>query len=340
MAFSEALSEKSWGKVPTTCVGAAAFDKLDWDCSSSWIAYTPLIFWLIDVVQPKSIAIVGDRARPAFLASCQFVSRFSLGTQIFGAFSMPFPDEKGTPGDQMSWRRVGAQHKLSAKQAQIVLAAKPVDVLVLDCQSGEFGGKAAPDLWQATVSGSKVIVLEAQAAEGPIWAARMANFPHFRVGSSQGAVMAILTENSCPHLDELLRDRAAVDAVRLCLERLGEGALAFQLAREQQTTSDRLEIMLSNATARVDELSFELSSGRSQIASLENEVKHLAHRLSVTSASKSELDEVLRQTLADREVLASYINAVTASTSWRLTSPIRAVLQRYRTRREHMEHRS
>jgi hypothetical protein len=51
----------------------------------------PLLFWLIDMLRPRHIAVVGDAARPAFLAACQAVGRLDLPTRALGAFVTPHP---------------------------------------------------------------------------------------------------------------------------------------------------------------------------------------------------------------------------------------------------------
>ena len=50
---------------------------------------TPLLFWLIDMLCPRHIAVTGNAARPAFLAVCQAVGRLDLPTRALGALSLP-----------------------------------------------------------------------------------------------------------------------------------------------------------------------------------------------------------------------------------------------------------
>ena len=115
-----------------TSAGAAALWEFDWECYGQGVERVPLVFWLVEILRPCRIAVVGNDGRPAFLAACQAVERLGLSSSVFGAFTTQLPDEIDGQAGGTEWRRVGAQHRISAKAARDLLARAPVDLLVLD----------------------------------------------------------------------------------------------------------------------------------------------------------------------------------------------------------------
>jgi Glycosyl transferase family 2 len=232
----------------------------------------PLLFWLIDMLRPRHIAVVGDAARPAFLAACQAVGRLDLPTRVLGAFATPPPDELEGPGQSQGWRRIGAQHCLGTEAAQALLARDPVDLLVLDASAANLEGARAPELWRATLTGPRIIIVEARTADGPCWSTTLAQAACLRIGGPSGAHLAILDGSEEPAitaLRSLLREPEKASQLQHCLERLGAGLAAGQAASEGWATAERLEITLSETAARGDAATTDLIAALKQIARLE-----------------------------------------------------------------------
>ena len=274
---------------PLELGGTATLWDLDWPCTGPWVARAPLLFWLIDALRPRHIAVVGDAAQPAFLASCQAVGRLGLATRVLGAFvTLPPPDRLEGPLQSERWRRVGAQHRLGAEAAQALLAHDPVDLLVLDASAASLQGTRAPELWRAALTGPRILIVEARAADGPYWSTTLAECACLRVGGPGGAHLALLdgAEGSAvTELQSLLREPEETSRLRHYLERLGAGLAAGQAAREARATAERLEVALAETAARGDAAIADRVAAVNQTARLEADLR-TAETNAVTAQQK------------------------------------------------------
>jgi hypothetical protein len=257
------------GGWPSELDGPKIVWEFDGSFSGPWLARAPVLFWLIEILRPRQVAIVGNAARPAFLAACQAVGRLDLPTRVLGAFVNPLKDETEALEPSQDWRRVGAQHCLSTEAAQSQLARDPADLLVLDASAATLGGARAPELWSAALTGARITIVEARTAHDPSWNTILADAACLRVGGLSGVLLIIPAESEGPAviaLRSLLLEPEKAYQLQRCLEELGAGLVAAQAARETQATAERLEISLAETAARGD-------AAAAEVVRLEDELR-------------------------------------------------------------------
>ena len=316
-------------------IDAAALADPEWECSGPWVQRMPLLCWLISMVRPRHVAVVGEDARPAFLAMREAIGALGLPSTMFGASDRGEADDFGDQRLHEGALGCAALHHLDPSEAQNLLVGTPVDLLVLDRAAAAFGGDRAPELWRTTLTGRAVLLLGAATAETRCWAAALAGFPGMVVGGAHVTLLDESVAQPASMLHAIMKEPDALAEVRLCLERLGKGLAASHAARDSQATAARLEIALAETAVRGDAARAELVTARQEILRLEaklraeeaaskrfrNETAATRAQLAVTEAASAAQSSRLADTAAQ---LASILN----STSWRLTQPLRLALSR------------
>jgi hypothetical protein len=330
----------------------AALWEFGWEWRGAWLGRAPLLFWLIEVLQPHRIAIVGNDCQPAFLVACRAVERCGLPSTVFGAFTRPLPDERE---QQANGCRVGTPHHLEADAARDLLTKDPVDLLVLDRSTAAIGSLNAPALWRLALSTPSVLVLDKSASVGPGWDAALRGFPGMTVGGADGLRVVFFDAEG--------ESATSYNHLQLCLERLGEGLIARRGARDAQASAKRLKIALAEAAVRGDVASADLIAARQETLHLRDQLQasiaelqasagkasaarqdanRLGKQLQTVTAEATKVGNELQAVstrLGELKVQAAADNAravdtearlvaVLGSTSWRLTRPLRTALSR------------
>jgi hypothetical protein len=300
---------------------AACFDPT-WSCPAPWLPRLPTLFWLLAATRPRRIGFVGDETHPALDACRRIAPLLGLAGCALAVFGHD-ADTGGMHGDAAP---------VTAPDALTALRQAPVDLLVLGRAAAAV--EASPlAAWAAALTGPGILVLDAASARQPSWRDAIDDHPGLGIGDPVGLHVALPGTRAAmaPALAVALADPAAVAALCLRLQRLGERLAARAAAASAEQFAARLELTLADLAGRRDMEASQLAAVQDKAAALEAQLGAATDRLAVLEPAlavareqaQSRLSRPEQARLAEAE---AQLATLLASTSWRMTWPLRRAM--------------
>ena len=318
----------------------------------AWAGHLPFAFWLVDVLRPRTLVELGVHTGNSYCGFCQAVRTLALPTRCYGIDTWRGDPQAGFYGEEVladlkAWHdpRYAGFSRLVRSTFDEALAHFPdgsVDLLHID---GYHTYEAvAHDFasWQPKLSPRAIVLFhDINVREGDfgvwrLWQEVSAGRPHFTFLNCNGlGVLAARQVDAAP-LDWLFSaDGHETAAIRALLARLG-GVLEARSALAEDTEKEALAGRIRDQQDEIAALIAELVTRDRQLAALQEEVRAAGERhdaLLATMQAQAEANTRSQtETAARLEALGHELatvgralEATRASTSWRVTAPLRAV---------------
>ncbi|TFB89389.1 class I SAM-dependent methyltransferase [Cryobacterium luteum] len=281
---------------------------------SAWFGHAPFAFWLVDAIRPRSVVELGTHLGFSYFVFCEAIARLRLASTAFALDTWEGDDHAGVYGEEVfDYVRSVNESDYAAfstllrgyfDDSLISIPDASVDLLHIDGRHGFEDVSHDFNAWLPKMSSRGVVIfhdiVEHQDGFGvwKFWDAIKDQYPSFSFEHSHGlGVLGVGADISSAMRDFFDAGASMPDEVRASYQRLGgeiEGLAA-------------LHVRLQKAEFLANQFSL-------QEDALENLRKQILDLTRSQSAAEAVVTGLNQQLLAVR-----------ASTSWRLTRPLRVV---------------
>jgi hypothetical protein len=308
---------------PTAWLSAASLWEPDFLKWSAWLEHTPFAFWVMDAIKPSRFVELGTHQGQSFMAFCQAADRLNLDCSTFAVDTWRGDEHAGFYGQEIldelralhdpRYGRFSQLLQMTFKEAADVIEDGTVDLLHIDGRHFEDDVREDFLLWLPKLSESGVVLFhDTQVRERGfgvyrVWAELAEQYPSFEFHHGHGLGVLAVGPNVPEPVGALIaagQDSATAELVRSTYAKIG-GGYAWQLGMADT------RVQLIEAVGTRDALEAErdaLLADRSQLIDLLDErarsIKSLTKRV---AAEQKKLKELR------------------ASTSWKLTKPVRSL---------------
>ncbi len=271
---------------------------------SAWVEHAPFAFWVVEQTRPRSIVELGTHWGYSYFVFCEAVKRLGLPTRVHALDTWEGEDHAGRYGEEVfeyvaattaaDYADIGSMHRGYFSDRVSDFEDGSIDLLHIDGRHGYEDVREDFELYLPKLSDRAVVlfhdITEHQETFGVwrFWAEVAEQYPSFAFEHEHGlGVLGVGAD-------------------------LPEGMRAFFAAATGQPERVRADYeALGGAIRRYVDLETEATALREESARLRSE-------LETTRAEAERL-------AADRQGLSNQLDAVHASSSWRLTRPVRWV---------------
>jgi hypothetical protein len=292
----------------------------DRQAPSAWHEQVPFAFWLIDVLRPASILELGTHNGISYSAFCQAVKSFSLPTCCFAIDTWKGDEHAGFYGDEV-YREFVAFHD-QRYSAFSRLVRSTFDEALPHFDDGSI------EAWLPKLSANAVVLFhDTNVREGSFGVSR---FWEELTGSHKGLHFNFLHGHGLGVLGLGLNYSSPL---RLLFDANQNGKLASGVREIFASIgrSTRLLCERSVLEQALGDREAELAALQKALSALDGELRPLKHALTEREAQFTSLQSTLVEReiqLSEREIqvcsLQSTISALYASSSWRVSAPLRA----------------
>jgi len=276
-------------------------------CESAWIEHAPFAFWLVEAHRPATLVELGTHWGYSFFAFCQAVNALGLDTRCFAVDTWKGDDHAGRYDEEVfasvykhnesRYATFARLMRATFEEAVPSFAGGSIDLLHIDGRHFYDDVRHDFECWRSKLSPRAIVLFhdtavhESEFGVHRLWTELRQQYPHFEFLHGHGLGVLGVGPQVGARLQALFeagKDAALAQQIRLAYARLGAG-LAERFDRIKQ--SDLLALKEEDLASHVAELAR------------------------------------LRQGLAAAVALANQeLDAMKASASWRLTRPLRFVV--------------
>ncbi|MBU9486474.1 glycosyltransferase [Burkholderia multivorans] len=309
-------------------VSAASLWLPDQLIPSKWLAHVPFAFWLTDAMRPASIVDWGSQDGVSCAVWCQAISRLGLTSRCFA-----FANDGVASADALSMfddnvLRYGAFSTIarsSLNDACASIADNSIDLLHLDCTSRGVDVSRVFEAWLPKASENGVILLHGTRHEGEsgaayeLWSSLRGRYVSFEFPHGSGLGVLLTGGAYSAALSKLFCSDEQASSIASLYERLGAAISAGKdaVGKDSEKLPDKensLPNVRVSATGTVARLTSTVDQQSKQIEILRRRLKHETRTAYLAN-------EQLRQSRME-------LGAIRASTSWRITQPVRFIVGR------------
>nr|WP_298249725.1 class I SAM-dependent methyltransferase [uncultured Halomonas sp.] len=282
---------------------------------SSWAGHTPFAAWLIANIQPRRLVELGTHTGFSYGSFCQTVQSRGLATECYAVDTWQGDEHAGLYSDAI-FEEVRAWHdahyagfsrllRMTFDEALGYFSDGSVDLLHIDGLHTYDAVKHDFDTWLPKLSSRGVVLLhdtnvrERGFGVWQLWETLSARYPHIGFDHSSGLGVLLVGDDVAPELVNLTRSYAQHPA-------LIRGIFA-QLGGRIENFCD-------------------LRHERSQNQARGQALEEREAMLQLRDAAIAEKDTALREQQEVQRQLHEQIERLMASRSWRLTTPLRALM--------------
>lgn len=296
---------------------------------SAWLGHLPFAAWIIQEVRPRTFVELGTHHGHSYFAFCQSVVEAGLRTQCFAVDTWSGDLQSGYYGEEVFSSVSGHNEKhyesfsyllrMSFDEAASRFADGSIDLLHIDGLHGYDAVRHDFDTWLPKLAPGAVVMLHDTAMRAPgfgvrrFWEELIDSYPRhieFRHACGLG-VLQVGTGFARPQLPWLMPDAPERATILRYFEVLGaqqEERFALEMGRER----------IRNLEGEVDRLNGIIVQKEQDLKIADSAMADLVAREDEKSAKIAMLSETVAEGGAK-------IAALYASTSWRVTRPLRAV---------------
>lgn len=324
---------------------------------SAWLDHAPFAFWVMGAAAPRDLVELGTHGGYSYFAFCQAVAGLKLSTRCFAIDTFQGDEHAGYYDQQVFqqvWRHNEAHYAAFSRLVKSTFdgavgqfADGSIDFLHIDGR--HFYGDAKHDFetWRPKLSDRAVVLLhdinvrEREFGVARLWDELRAAFPSFAFHHGHGLGVLAVGGRQTPAMAaffEGTRDAEIADSVRTAYARLGASIKADYNASEAQARLKEQvaaqEHEAGTARARATEVTarFDVQAAafaeqleqrdllnkalRHEVDDLNNHLHHLGDVIAKANLKIGQLElDLAEQKRA--------IRSLRASSSWRLTAPVR-----------------
>ncbi|HTJ91190.1 MAG TPA: hypothetical protein VL356_13570 [Acidocella sp.] len=334
----------------------------DWEPHDEWLEAIPFLFWLMDVLRPRDVVVVGEGVRDVFYTACQAAERFR-GPARIRFFTQADESTAFIGAERIRRARWQGFSEVKRGGGEAVLqAADGIDLLCLSRSETARMDFETFSALRGRIRRTGGLLLEDPAAAEAVLEEEPRQLFSFRLNLASGPMVISPTTPHAPrtalqHVFAQFHDEPPLEFMfRGMLNKLGTGLRATASATVGWRTADRYEAELAHVAGALDLARNEVAALHGLAAEAERlrsaheaELGRLAGALDrartdcaalqVSAAEAARLrHEIARQRVefAKREAdtqnalaqARAELSAIVSSTSWRLTGPVRSALGR------------
>jgi GT2 family glycosyltransferase len=334
--FDNCLSPESF-RIPTACA------------PSAWIEHTPFAMWLMEAVRPRCLVELGTHYGVSYFTFCEAAAGLTSNTRCFAVDTWKGDEHTGCY-DEDVWEyvsKINADHyghfstliRQTFNDAVSSFADGTIDLLHIDGQ--HFYQDVSNDFqtWLPKLSTAAVVLLhDTNVYERGFGVARLFHelqkiYPTFEFLHGHGLGIVAVGAQPPSGLESLLKassDPGTVNAVRSAYARLGAGIADRLALRHEKKIVEGLRHdivalhQIREATAAIAaEMRVELAKAISGATAAHAEVQ--AARLDVAAHVEAFRLADAQRRRADQQlsIIETQRDQLLASTSWRVTAPLR-----------------
>ncbi len=329
---------------------------------SAWTEHVPFVFWLVDVLRPRTIVELGTHNGVSYSAMCQAVKSLGLSSSCFAVDTWKGDEHAGFYAEDV-YKDFAAFHdqrysafsrlvRSSFDEALHHFEDGSIDLLHIDGLHTYEAARHDYRSWLPKLAANAVVlfhdtnVRERGFGVFRLWSELAAESPHFNFLHGHGLGVLGQGRNYSGALRILFdaRDDCVASSIREIFAKLGRSVRALsEMPSLDLERNGEIDALRKALAAREEEL----ASLRRGVA--EREVRILAldqtvsGRTAETAALRDALAE-LRQGVVDRDAkiksLEITISALYGSSSWRITAPVRRLRRISSLLRHNMSNRA
>ena len=304
-----------------------------------WVGHIPFAMLLVELAKPRLIVELGTHSGNSFNAFCQAVNLLKLPTRCFAVDTWEGDPHAGTYSEDIYnslQTYVGIEYPNIATLLRMTFdTAIPhfedgsIDILHIDGLHTYEAVRHDFENWQSKLSDRAIVlfhdthVRQDDFGVWQLWDELKTRYPSIEFPHSNGLGVLLVGRLS----QGILQPLTAMDATawlnfQHLAERIGRG-----LAMDEQFAIKQDEIR--GLVAHIHELNLEYQATQrtleERLLQQEARVQQAEHRLGEVMAEKNNLLQRYEQMKLDCTDLSAQIAAIQASTSWRVTAPLRTV---------------
>jgi GT2 family glycosyltransferase/glycosyltransferase involved in cell wall biosynthesis len=332
---------------------------------SGWTEHVPFAFWLVDVLRPRTIVELGVHNGMSYSAMCQAVKALGLSSRCFGVDTWMGDEQAGFYSEDVyrDFLAFHDQHyaafsRLVRSTFQEALAHfedGSVDLLHIDGYHSYEAVREDFESWLPKVSADGIVLFhDTNVREGRFgvhrfWEEVRRDRPHFNFLHGHGLGVLGTGRDYPPALRLLFeadRDGSVASDVRQIFSLLGQNVRIWEDKKIISEQERRIAETVAERDEKVADLGARLAAQQAltaardadiarlneTVAERDEKVADLGARLAAQQALTAARDADiarLNETVAERDLRIGAIEhtvvALRASTSWRLTAPLRAL---------------
>ncbi len=314
-----------------TCTGVAPLREPGYVAESAWIEHTPFAFWVVDAVRPSLFVELGTHQGQSYMAFCQAIQVMESQCRALAVDTWRGDEHAGFYGQEImdalravhdpKYRSFSQLLQMTFTEASHTIEDGSVDLLHIDGRHFAADVQADFDEWLPKMSDRGIVLMHGTQVRNngfgvyEVWAQLSTRYPSFEFYHGRGlGVLAV--GSSIPGPVRTLLESGQIDEganlLRGFYSRLGS-SVATQYERDQ---------------ARQE---------ASRISELDQDISHLVAQNVVLSQSMRKQQGDSRRALDGERKKASTaraeLKALKASTSWKVTKPLRVFARARRARR-------
>lgn len=304
---------------------------------SAWLGHVPFAQWLVGVQRPDRLVELGTHHGHSYFAFCRAVVAHGLATRCHAIDSWEGDAHAGEYGEEIfaavdarnraDFAGFSTLHRQRFDDAREAFADGSIDLLHIDGLHTYEAVRHDFETWRPKLSRRAVVLFhdsrvhERGFGVWRLWSEIAGAFPSFEFGHSYGLGVLLVGPQQPDALLRLAGTSGAQDGAAVA-------GLFAALGARYQLGSD-----LAQARRDVAGLQAALAAERAQRAEIAQRRDELAARVQADEAEVSRMRAAVASLEAAVRSLTHDREALLASTSWRLTAPLRgAVRQTARTR--------
>jgi len=281
---------------------------------SAWLGHAPFGFWLVDAVRPRSIVELGTHFGFSYFVFCEAAVRLGLDTRAYALDTWEGDDQAGFYGEDV-FESVSAINEAKYSEFSTLLRGYfddslteipdgSVDLLHIDGRHGLADITHDFEAWLPKVSTRGVVIFHdiAERQEGfgvwKFWETVREKYPSFAFTHSHGlGVLGVGSDLSTTVQSFFAAGREVPNRVRAAYEHLGSETEDLAAVHDRARQNEELVCQILARDRSIDQI--------------QSEVRDVRARLEAAEALSTGLHQQL--------------DALTASTSWRVTRPLRVI---------------
>jgi glycosyltransferase involved in cell wall biosynthesis len=293
--------------------------------TSAWWGHVPFAHWLVAAVRPRIVVELGTHNGVSFAAFCEAMQRRAIKGRCCTIDTWKGDEHNGFSAEsvfrdfsafiQSHYGAFAELLRLTSDAALPDFADGSIDLLHIDELHTYEAVRRDFDNWLPKLSDRGVVMLhDTSVRERPfgvwkLWVELRDKYPSFEFLHSNGLGIVAVGQNAVEPVMELCNlEPDAADVLRERFAHLGARWVAADLAAHANARIEEQEARIAALDAQIEEQG-------ARIAALDAQIAEQGARIASLRVANA----------AQRSALQAEIAAIHASTSWRITGPLRAI---------------
>lgn len=328
-------------------------DEIEWEphrlvFPGPWAGHLPFARWLVKAARPKLLVELGTHTGNSFSAFCQAVRRLKTPTRAFAVDSWEGDEHAGFYGDEifeelkafkdMEYAEFATLLRMTFDEAVSQFQPGSIDILHIDGLHSYEAVKHDFTTWYDMLSDRAVVlfhdtnVRERGFGVWQLWEELSGRHPSFEFKHSNGlGVLGIGTKLPQPvkAFFDSISDEVLATEVSALFAAAGRPLELRTEIMAWQREAGKLDGALVETKSHLEQVQAEYEGLKNDLTIRGTEIERMRQEISARDDAIRQANSHFDQAVNERDHLASSIQAMYHSTSWRLTRPVRLASRGY-----------